>query len=148
MKQLFAVLVVAGVALALGADDKKDDAKAELKKFQGTWQVVSAERDGEKVSADDAKKMKAVVKDDTVTVYNGDKMVAEMTFTVDPTRKPRTMDLEVTRGDDKGKKSLAIYEMDGDTLKVCVCDGKERPRDFSTKKGSDCHLYTYQHEKK
>jgi len=56
------------------------------------------------------------------------------TFKVDATKKPKTMDLTITDAGGKaekykGKSSLAIYELDGDTLKWCAGQpGKdERP---------------------
>ena len=48
MKRIFGMLLLAGAALAVAADDKKDDAKAELKKFEGNWTAVSFKKDGKK----------------------------------------------------------------------------------------------------
>jgi uncharacterized protein (TIGR03067 family) len=89
--------------------------------------------------------MKSVVKGDKVTVSTGDKVVAEVTITVDPSKKPKWMD-SVTTGEDK--KALAIYELDGDTLKICVGLKGERPKEFTGKKDSGCALYVYKREKK
>src|SRR5438270_167955 len=109
MKRLFGVVLVVGAALVVGADDKKDDAvKDELKKLEGNWQLVASEREGEKAPAEAAKMMKAVVKGDKVTIYQGDKVGGEATFTIDPSKKPKTMDAVSTFGPDKGQKSLAI----------------------------------------
>ena len=149
MVRLLGVLLVAGAALAVAADDKKDDAKDELKKFEGTWVLVSSERDGEKAPAEELKKVmpKAVVKGDKVTLSVGDKTVMEAEFTIDPTKKPKTIDSTATTGPDKGKKTLGIYEIDGDTFKICYNE-KERPKEFSAKKGSGNTLDTYTREKK
>jgi uncharacterized protein (TIGR03067 family) len=149
MLRLLGVLVVAGAALAIAADEKKDDAKDELKKFEGTWILVSSEKDGEKAPEEALKKAmpKAVSKGDTVTFISDGKEQGQATFTVDPTKKPKTIDATMTSGPDKGKKSLGIYEFEGDTLKVCHNE-KERPKDFSAKKGSGNTLDTYKREKK
>jgi uncharacterized protein (TIGR03067 family) len=149
MMRLCGVLLVAGAALAVAADDKKDDAKDELKKFEGTWQLVSSEHDGEKAPAEEIKKAmpKAVVKGDKVTLSAGGKTVMEAEFTVDPTKKPKTIDSTATAGPDKGKKTLGIYELDGDNLKICFNE-KERPKEFSAKKGSGNTMDTYTREKK
>ena len=48
----------------------------------------------------------------------------------------RAIDMTGTMGGDKGKKYLAIYELDGDDLKVCIGDTKARPKVFDGKKGS------------
>jgi hypothetical protein len=43
---------------------------------------------------------------------------------------------------------LAIYEIDGDTLKVCYdLGGKNRPTEFKTKEGTALFLATYKREK-
>jgi uncharacterized protein (TIGR03067 family) len=153
MMRLWGVLLLAGGALVVGgalatADDKKDDAvKEEMKKFDGTWQLVSSERDGEKAPAEAIKTAKAVGKAGKVTMSVEGKTVMEADFTVDPTQKPKTIDATATSGPDKGKKSLGIYEFDGDMLKICYSE-KERPKEFSTKKGSGCTLDVYKREKK
>src|SRR5581483_4019740 len=136
MKRFVGVLFLAGAALALGADDKKDDAaKEELKKLEGTWLLVSAEEDGQKMP-DNGVKIKAVVKGDKLTLHFGEQTL-EGTISVDPSKKPKEIDTVTTA--DK-KKSLGIYDLDGDTLKICV--GKsERPKEFDAKKGSGNGLY-------
>ena len=143
MKRLLGVLLLAGAVLAVAADDKKEDAaKAELKKLEGTWLLVSAEENGQK-APDNGVKIKAVVKGDKLTIYFGDQKL-EGTISVDPSKKPKEIDTVTTA--DK-KKSLAIYELNGDTLKICGGKG-ERPKEFKADKGSNCALYVYKREKK
>ena len=56
------VLVVVPVLL-IGADAPKDDAaKKELEKFQGTWQLVSAETDGKVAPEEQVKQTRVVIK--------------------------------------------------------------------------------------
>ena len=146
MKRLFGVMLLAGAALAVGADDKKDDAaKEELKKMEGTWLLVSGESNGEVMPAEMVKTIKAVLKGDKLSIHFGDKMVFEGTMTVDPTKKPKTMDTVMTADKTKG---VAIYELDGDSFKICVGNKGERPKEFTGKKDSGCSLYVYKREKK
>src|SRR5262249_51444300 len=89
---LQSVPLVAGVLLAWTAssaqDAKKDEAvKKELQKFEGTWIMVSAERNGEKSPEEAIKGFRVIIKGDKVTFKAGDQMI-EGTLTVDPTRKP------------------------------------------------------------
>jgi hypothetical protein len=53
-------------------------------------------------------------------------------MTIDPTKTPKTMDVAVTgKPDDAQVLSKAIYELDGDTLRICA--GEEvRPEAFKT----------------
>jgi uncharacterized protein (TIGR03067 family) len=47
------------------------------------------------------------------------------------------VDLTETEGDAKGKTFRGIYEFGGDTRKVCLApEGKDRPKEFSSKAGS------------
>ena len=60
------------VVLALGAAaDKKDDKKTDADKIQGTWVAVSVEHSGKAVPEDKVKNVKAVFKDDTLTLSTG-----------------------------------------------------------------------------
>ena len=52
------------------------------------------------------------------------------TFVVDPSQKPKSMDFTLEK--DKTKRTTgAIYELQGDTLKICYFEGgKGRPKEF------------------
>jgi uncharacterized protein (TIGR03067 family) len=148
MMRLCGVLFAAMAVLPLAADEKKDDAaKEELKKLEGTWELVTAERDAVRMPADGPKGMKAVVKGNILTFAKGDEVFAESTIAIDPTKKPKTIDATSTKNDDKGKIVIGIYELEGDNLKLCLARGKERPTEFSTKKDSGCTLYVYKRAK-
>src|SRR5262249_47235108 len=59
------------------------------------------------------------------------------TFKVDLTQKPKTIDITFTEGPEKGKTVLGIYELEGDTYKLCLSlKDKDRPKEFVSKAGS------------
>ena len=65
-----------------------------------------------------------------------DKETHSGTFKLNPAATPKEIDMmvaETPKDDFKGKTSLAIYELDGDTLKWCAnAPGKDaRPKEFS-----------------
>ena len=125
---LVCVIVFPAVAAPLPAT--ADDVKL----LQGTWMVVAFDHDGKKLPEEEAKKMMAVIKDDTLTLGDG-KREEQVTFTLDQTKKPKTMDLR-KKGDNEAA-GLCIYELDGDTLKLCWNKpGKERPTAFDATKVS------------
>lgn len=133
--RLHALLVLA-VGLLVAADAKEDDAKKELKKLEGTWQVVSMEMDGQKQPEDEAKQFKIVIKGNKYTLKRGDDTVNQGTFTIDATKKPKTIDIKPTEGDNAGQTMLGIYEQDGDTQKTCYAQpDKKRPTKFSSDNG-------------
>jgi uncharacterized protein (TIGR03067 family) len=129
-------------ALAARSGDTKDG-----KALQGTWLPQTAELGGAMFPDEVRKSIKLVVKDDKYTVTAG-KVVDQGTVKLNPSAKPKAMDLTGTDGPNKGKTFLAIYEHDGDTLRVCYdLSGKNRPTEFKTKEGTQLFLVTYKREK-
>jgi uncharacterized protein (TIGR03067 family) len=131
--------LVLAVTAALTAADAKDEAiKKDRKKYEGTWQVVALEVDGNKANEEDAKKITVINEADGKWAIEVEgKVVARGTSEIDPTKKPKTVDLTMTEGDDKGKTFLGIYEFGDDTRKVCLAQaGKDRPTEFAVPAGS------------
>jgi uncharacterized protein (TIGR03067 family) len=115
--------------------------------IQGAWLPSAAELGGGKFPDEVRKMMKLVVKDDKYTVTVGEKL-DKGTLKLDPSAKPKAMDITGTEGPNKGKTILAIYERSGDTLRICYdLAGKNRPTEFKTKEGTKLFLVTYQREK-
>jgi uncharacterized protein (TIGR03067 family) len=74
----------------------------------------------------------------TSTPPNGPTNKSEFSYKLDPTTKPKSLDVSPVDGPDKGKFGAAIYDLDGDTLKLCLPRGatKERPTEFRSPQGS------------
>jgi uncharacterized protein (TIGR03067 family) len=149
------LLAVLAVVLAIAADDPKGDAvKAEMKKLEGTWKEVSFVVDGKKVPDDEGSTVTFIMKADGTWNMKVGKEDSNGTFTIDPSKKPKTAAFVVLSGKYKGKTTLDIYELDGDTLKFCfvmVDTGKEttkeRPSRFSSESGSGHSLSVLQRVK-
>lgn len=124
------VIVVAGLLVA--ADAKEDVAK-EMKKLEGKWKVVAVEARGMKVPEDKLKGAAVIIKGDKITMADPGKAAKELVFKIDPTKKPKHIDLT----DPKEKDTApAIYSLDGDELKICVplaMKDAKRPETFDTK---------------
>jgi uncharacterized protein (TIGR03067 family) len=132
MKLRLLGLVVVGVLLA--ADDAKKDAKA-VRQIEGTWKGVSLEQDG--TENEDAKNFTVMIKDGKYDVKNGDEPIGKGKLKLDPTKKPKAMDIEVEEGENAGQTELGIYEIKGDTLRICFAPpDKPRPKKFSAKEGT------------
>jgi uncharacterized protein (TIGR03067 family) len=135
--------------LLVGADAPADVVKKDLGTLDGDWVMVSGERDGQAIPDEYLKKGKRVFKDGEVTVTLGDMLLMTAKVSLDPGKKPKTIDYDVSDGFFKGRKQLGIYEIDGDTAKFCFTNpDKERPIDFTAKPGSGRTLSVWKREKK
>jgi uncharacterized protein (TIGR03067 family) len=124
-------------------EDSKDDAKA----MQGTWLPTAAELGGNKLPDENLKALKLVLKDGKYTVTAGGE-TDQGTVKLDVASRPKSMDITGTDGPNKGKTFPAIYELSGDTLKVCYdLSGKTRPAKFETKPDTMQLLITYKRDK-
>ncbi len=138
---------VLAVGLLLAADNPKEDGvKKEMAKFQGTWKFVSVEVDGNKTPY---KGFTVVLKGDQWTVCEGGRCAAKVTFKLDPTKKPKTIDL-VDLDVEKERLIRGIYSLEGDTLMVCYHRDPEkegdRPTEFATKPDSGLVLFLLKRE--
>ncbi len=135
---LAVVATGAGVAAVPGALAFADDiarAKAEQKKLQGTWVIVSAETGGEE-RAGDGSEEQLKIEGDAFSIEHGGHVEERGTILLDPSKHPSEIDLQFREGKHEGKTDLAIYTWDGANLKLCwVREGEKRPTDFTTKPG-------------
>jgi uncharacterized protein (TIGR03067 family) len=139
---LCASVAVIGISAASAADSKDD-----LKAMQGTWRPTSGESAGKAMAGDVLKKTKLVIKDSKYTVTVGEDP-DQGTLKIDASRMPKTMDIISTGGANKGRRIQAIYEIDGDTMKICYdLSGKGRPKEFKTAPGSQLFFAIYRLEK-
>jgi uncharacterized protein (TIGR03067 family) len=145
------LLLVVAAGLFLAADDSREAAiKKDRAAMQGNWKVASVERDGAKPYGDE---QLAVVRvafdtDGTLTVEANGSVFLKATTKIDPTTKPKSLDLTFAEGDMKGDTALAIYDIEGDTFRYCRAEpGKERPKEFSAKEGSGHMLIVYKRVK-
>jgi uncharacterized protein (TIGR03067 family) len=126
MRYAIAALLVAAVGRA---DDKKD----EVSKLDGRWDVVALTGGGKPVAKDKAPPPLTI----KAGVLSG--LGPDMKLTTDATKKPKWLNMTFTR--DKMEMTVnAIYELEGDALKICLPLAKagvpfqnERPAGFDTK---------------
>src|SRR6516225_9986364 len=130
------------------ADDRAEVEK-ELKKFQGAWTFESVEADGKEQPAAEFKGMTVTFEGDKYTVKKGDEVIQVGTQKLDPSRSPKAIDVTVAEGLSKGAVMLGIYEISGDTLKVCFDPaGKKRPTEFKSASGSQTFVNVHKRVKK
>ena len=137
------VLCICIAMILFTAAARSQDAADERKLLQGTWLPTAAELSENPFGEATLKIMKLVFEGDTYNVTVGIS-VDRGTTKIDPAAKPKTMDIIGTDGPNQGKTFLAIYELNGDTLRICYdLTGKVRPTEFKTRKGEPLFLATY-----
>jgi uncharacterized protein (TIGR03067 family) len=104
---------------------------------------------GKEEPAADFKGMTVTFAGDKFTVKKGDEVIQVGTEKLDPSKSPKTVDVTVAEGLNKGAVMLGIYEISGDTLKVCFDpEGKKRPTEFKSASGSQTFVNVHKRVKK
>jgi uncharacterized protein (TIGR03067 family) len=124
-----------------------DDSNGEAKKLDGVWLPVKAELAGKPFPKEVLETMKMVLENGKYEVTVGTQK-DQGTTKVDPKAKPRAIDVTGGEGPNQGKTFQAIYELNGDVLKICYdLSGKSRPGKFETKPNTQLFLVTYKRSK-
>jgi RNA polymerase sigma factor (sigma-70 family) len=126
-------------------DEHVEAVKKELQRLQGTWEILSFEIPTGKMDLPADKKLRTLTIDGTKATLRIRKQEIVMTWLIDPTKKPKRLDIcyeqrfvegkidEAGFERFDGKVGPAIYELEGDSLKECSDDpGEQRPAEFST----------------
>lgn len=114
-------------------------AKSDQDLLNGTWEIVASEINGKR------DEMPAELRGKFHWVFTGDKIRAtdaeggyEATWSIDASKNPKTFDMTIISGSDKGSATLGLYELDGDNLKLCYGEnrpaGKIRPTEIRSTK--------------
>jgi uncharacterized protein (TIGR03067 family) len=146
---LVAVFCAVGFAASSTLANDKADLEKEVKRFQGTWTIESSEHGGQKLPGEQLKALIVVYEGDKHTVKNGDQVIQVGMQKIDPFKSPKTIDVTITEGPNKGAVMLGIYEIDRDTFKACFdASGKKRPTEFKSPHGSATFVNVHKRVKK
>jgi uncharacterized protein (TIGR03067 family) len=141
MRTLFLLATLAMLAVSTQPDQTK-----ELVKFAGTWTPAYVEIDGKELK-DDIKNDLLVITGTKYT-FTGPKTKMEGVITIDASKTPPTLDVEITGGDNKGVKTIGIYEIAEKQMTVCYrVAPDQRPTSFSTSEKSGRILIIYKRVK-
>ena len=155
LRTLAAVALCLTLAVAARADDEADkskdkaDAKADQAAIQGAWKVVGTEEDGQKNENPDEIVIR--FEGEEVSQTKGGQQVDPATFKLDEKAKPKTLDLTPLQGPDKGKTIKGIYELTGDSLKICLAapggpGAADAPRPTEFKSGNGVIVASFERE--
>jgi uncharacterized protein (TIGR03067 family) len=141
-------LVMLGLLMAADRPDagaeKEAAVKEDMKQLQGNWTVVSIQVNGKDLPQDKIGDPNAAIKGDEYRIHD-----FRLRVTIDPTKMPKTIDMDGKDGNGKPLSMIGIYELDGDALKICFAKpgAKERPTKMETKPDSGQSLIVYQRKK-
>ena len=130
------ILTLAALAalFCMSGGPKDDPAKADKEKIQGTWKWESVLDQGKEQPSPEANRL-VITSGLMKIVYPKDDAMG-WKYTIDPSKDPKEMDWVVEIDPGHPIRQLAIYSLDGDTLKICsTAQGKPRPTKFESKKG-------------
>lgn len=121
----------------------------EYRAFEGTWRTVAIQVGGKDLPAERFKTSRLICKGRDFTAIN-DAGTTRGTFSVDTTKSPKAMDISITDGSAKGAIFRNIYELKGDTYKLCgsTTSGKDRAKEFDSKPGSGYIIQVLVREKR
>ena len=104
------LISLAAVSISSACGGEENEAvKKDLAQLQGEWSMVSGSADGQPMPEQMLKQMKRVCKGDEATTTMAGQLYIQAKITIDPSKKPKTIDYQMTGGFTKGKKQLGIY---------------------------------------
>jgi uncharacterized protein (TIGR03067 family) len=158
------ILLAAVLGLAVAQDEPPVN---DMKVLQGTWNLAGVEENGMSLGSAANAGQKLAVKDNTMAVTRGPvekgkaspekdtEVPVKITFQIDATKMPKTIDTTTVRKD-ATVVELGIYQLEGDTLTVCMARGgiakteadarqaaDPRPTDLKTALGDGRHKFVF-----
>jgi uncharacterized protein (TIGR03067 family) len=140
MKGLCLLMTLSAVFARADEIDVKDEDR-----IQGVWVVVTGESDGKATKDLNGVKWIFGPRGKMSTKRGDDDQPGS--FKLMPDKKPKQIDVNPF---DEPEDVIGIYELDGDSLKLCIVRPTKysRPTDFSTTEGSGRLLLKLKREKK
>lgn len=116
----------------------------ELAKLNGLWEITDMEASGERVPKEDLSGITVKIDGGKYTINKSGER-DEGVFTIDAAQTPKQMDIRPETGEGAGMRIPAIYEWNGNALRICYATegGSDRPKAFTTAAYSGHILVTY-----
>jgi uncharacterized protein (TIGR03067 family) len=133
MKTVTAFSVLWAISFAAGGRPKKKETT-----LKGKWSLVSLSHGGKAVSEDVVKDFKCTFEEKTYNnVMNGE-TIEEGEYKFDDAKSPKTIDFDIKKGHNEGKKQVGIIKIEDDkmTLVLAEADVTDRPASFKVEEGS------------
>lgn len=130
------------------AQDVTSSPGVDTSALQGSWNVQSYVVNGDPSHDEHVRAGRLVIAGDHYTPTFGSMSVGSL-FKTDPAHNPRAIDFTLLAGPHCGKTVKGIYELSGDTLRVCraVTESDSRPERFEAPAGSGHLLVVWKRSK-
>lgn len=140
--------LLTGLVLA-GMGWGQDGAGEELKKLRGTWKPASLTMDGVAPSEADLQKFQLQIQNDQYILSFDGRTAYQAGIKLGREKDVRSIDTVPAAGPYEGKGMQGIYNLDGDTLKVCFATkfNESRPGSFESKPGTGYIMAVYKRVK-
>lgn len=143
------VLGLLCLCVIAAAPPPRDEGKRELARLQGEWVMAGLEVNGETVPEGKLKGTTLTIRGDKYAV-KVKKTTHETTIKLYPEKSPKAIDMFFPDGPDLPRLSEGVYEVDGDTLKICrrQTPGEPRPTKMGTWPDTDLFVVTWKRKPK
>src|SRR5579884_505719 len=127
--------------------EDRDAAARDLARLQGKWRCVEEDSQGRVTKSDGHGLIIAFEKDVEIDYDAVGGVFSKERIKLDPSKSPKANDttiVDCTLPYLKGRTAEGIYQLEGDVLKVAspYAPYRERPQEFTTKKGSHFIVFT------
>jgi uncharacterized protein (TIGR03067 family) len=128
-------LLLCAATVVAGGDGKKA-----LEQWQGNWQIEELTVNGKLAPKDKIENTRVVIEGNKMMLKAPNGEVARaFEIKLDPGKEPHVITTKALQGDFKDKMQTGIYDLKGDTLRICISNRPEgeQPTEFSSKEGSN-----------
>jgi uncharacterized protein (TIGR03067 family) len=137
---LLAGFLIYGALRASPVGGVQAEARSDLERLQGDWQVDAVEEGGRVLRPEEFPFTSLKIRDDTI-LHQGGRHEMKVRFRLQPEQQPAAIDMEIVEGYHHDTFN-AIYALDGDTLRICRAYEGVRPTRFESKSVSTTLLYS------
>jgi len=132
MRLATTVILVSAVGFIAADAPTIDDAEA----LKGNWSAISLTAGGKSAPEDLIMKFKRSFDGQNYTNTADGQVVQQGGYTIDASKMPKTIDFDIRKGEDSGKKQLAIFQIEGDKLTLVVAEpgSPDRPKSIKPDK--------------
>jgi uncharacterized protein (TIGR03067 family) len=139
--KLIALICVLGNLGFLCAFAERNDRVNDTDNIEGKWLCVAATVNGKPLPKTTTDVLRLTLTKDRYKTERGAEVLFDSTYTINPSKSPKEIDMIGTEGELTGKVAQGIYSYDGKILRICyVMPGLPRPKTFESAEGSQVFL--------